>query len=81
MLCFDVFRVRFWLCDIEQRRIRGEMENLLLSGATDRPAIAGEAAGFTVEQMIRLLNNRISVTTLLGLMAARINHTHLRTIS
>jgi hypothetical protein len=57
------------------------MENLLLSGAIDRPAIAGEAAGFTVEQMIRLLNNRISVTTLLGLMAARINHTHLRTIS
>ena len=40
--------------------------------AIGKLAIAGEQAGFTIEQMIDLLNSGIAVETLLGLIAWRL---------
>jgi hypothetical protein len=37
-------------------------------------AIAGEQAGFTVEQMIELLNAGLTVEALLGLIESRLNN-------
>ncbi len=44
-----------------------------LVSAIDKLAIAGERAGFTVEQLIRLLNAGISVDALLRIIAQRLS--------
>jgi hypothetical protein len=49
------------------------MENLLLQTAINKLAICGERAGFSVEQMIQILNAGVSVETLLQLIAANLN--------
>jgi hypothetical protein len=41
--------------------------------AISKLAIAGEQAGFTVEQMIRLLNDGLTVKNLLELIAKRLD--------
>jgi len=41
--------------------------------AISKLAVAGEQAGFTLEQMIELLNEGLSVTTLLDLIACRLH--------
>ncbi len=45
------------------------MARPLLVSAINKLAIAGEQAGFTVEQMIQLLEDGLSVETLLDLIA------------
>ena len=45
------------------------MNRPLLISAVNKLAIAGEQAGFSIEQMIELLNDGISVETLLDLIA------------
>lgn len=47
------------------------MENSSLVSAIEKLAIAGEQAGFTVEQMIQLLNDGLTVETLLDLISWR----------
>jgi hypothetical protein len=47
------------------------MENLSLVSAIEKLAIAGEQAGFTVEQMIQLLNEGLTVETLFDLILWR----------
>jgi hypothetical protein len=47
------------------------MENSSLVSAIEKLAIAGEQAGFTVEQMIQLLNDGLTVETLLDLISRR----------
>ena len=47
------------------------MENSSLVSAIGKLAIAGEQAGFSVEQMIQLLNEGLAVETLLDLIALR----------
>ena len=47
------------------------MEKSPLVAAIEKLAIAGEQAGFTVEQMIRLLNDGLTVETLLDLISWR----------
>lgn len=47
------------------------MENSSLVSAIEKLAIAGEQAGFTVEQMIQLLNDGLTVATLLDLISWR----------
>ena len=49
------------------------MENPSLVLAISKLAIAGEHAGFTLEQMIELLNDGLSVATLLDLIAWRLH--------
>jgi len=49
------------------------MENPSLVLAISKLAIAGEQAGFTLEQMIKLLDDGLSVTTLLELIAWRLH--------
>jgi hypothetical protein len=44
------------------------MENSSLVSAIEKLAIAGEQAGFTVEQMIQLLNDGLTVETLFDLI-------------
>jgi hypothetical protein len=41
--------------------------------AVGKLAIAGEKAGFTIDQMIDLLNSGVSVQTLLGLIEMRLS--------
>jgi len=43
-------------------------ENEILIGAIRKLAVAGKSAGFTVEEMIELLNTGVSVETLLNLI-------------
>jgi hypothetical protein len=45
------------------------MNRPLLVSAINKLAIAGEQAGFSIEQMIQLLNDGLSVETLLDLIA------------
>jgi hypothetical protein len=47
-------------------------QNELLVGAIRKLALAGEKAGFTVEEMIELLNTGVSVETLLNLICFRL---------
>ena len=47
------------------------IENSSLVSAVEKLAIAGEQAGFTVQQMIQLLNNGLTVETLLDLISWR----------
>jgi len=49
------------------------MENPTLVSSVDKLAIAGERAGFTVEQLIRLLNAGLSVDSLLQVISRRLN--------
>jgi len=46
-------------------------DNAVLIRAIARLALAGEQAGFTVEEMIELLNTGISVETLLDLVCGQ----------
>jgi len=48
------------------------VENPALLTGIEKLAVAGERAGFTVEQMIRILNAGVSVDTLLRLIAERL---------
>jgi hypothetical protein len=48
------------------------MANDLLVVAISKLAIAGEQAGFTIEQMIELLNSGLTVATLLELIEWRL---------
>lgn len=45
------------------------MQNSSLVSAIEKLAIAGEQAGFTVEQMIQLLNDGLTVENLLDLIS------------
>ena len=47
------------------------MEDSSLVSAIEKLAIAGEQAGFTVEQMIQLLNDGLTVETLFDLILWR----------
>jgi len=49
------------------------MESPSLVLAISKLAVAGEQAGFTLEQMIDLLNEGLSVETLLELIALRLH--------
>lgn len=48
------------------------MDHPSLLSAVDKLAIAGERAGFSAEQMIRLLNAGFTVDDLLQIIAARL---------
>ena len=52
------------------------MESPSLVLAISKLAAAGEQAGFTLEQMIQLLDDGISVETLLDLICWRLNSVH-----
>jgi hypothetical protein len=54
----------------------GDMESQLQLNAIRKLAIAGEQAGFTLDQMIQLLNSGMSVVTLLDLIAWRLGPPH-----
>jgi hypothetical protein len=49
------------------------MEKPSLAASVYKLAMAGEQAGFTVEQMIRLLNAGITVETLLDVIERRLS--------
>jgi hypothetical protein len=49
------------------------MANASLVAAIGKLAMAGEQAGFTIEQMIELLNSGLTVATLLDLIEWRLN--------
>lgn len=51
----------------------GLMEKPSLTAAIGKLAIAGEEAGFTLEQMIQLLDDGLTVETLLDLISWRLN--------
>jgi len=51
------------------------MANPSLLSAVGKLAIAGEQAGFTVEQMIELLNEGLSAENLLDLISWRLEET------
>jgi hypothetical protein len=57
------------------------MENPSLIAAIGKLAIAGEQAGFSLEQMIELLNQGLSVETLLDLISARLEALRKPTVS
>ncbi len=48
-------------------------QNQVLMGAIRKLALAGEEVGFSVEEMIELLNMGASVETLLNLICQRLN--------
>jgi len=52
------------------------MDNPSLVSAIGKLAIAGEQAGFSVEQMIRLLDEGLTVETLLDLISWRLGYSH-----
>ena len=52
------------------------MASLLQVTAIRKLAIAGEQAGFSLDQMIQLLNSGMSVVTLLDLIAWRLGPSH-----
>ena len=54
----------------------GDMASQLQVNAIRKLAIAGEQAGFTLDQMIQLLNSGMSVVTLLDLIALRLGPSH-----
>jgi hypothetical protein len=47
-------------------------QNQILVGAIRKLALAGEQAGFSVEEMIQLLKTGVSVETLLDLVCSRL---------
>ena len=47
-------------------------QNEILIGAIRRLALAGERTGFTVEELIELLNTDVSIDTLLNLICFRL---------
>ena len=47
-------------------------QNEVLVGAIRKLAVAGEKAGFTVEELIELLNTGVSMETLLNLICFRL---------
>jgi len=47
-------------------------QNPVLIGAIRKLALAGEKAGFSVEEMIELLNTGVSMETLLNLICFRL---------
>ena len=49
------------------------MEKPSLADSVSKLAMAGEQAGFTLEQMIRLLNAGITVETLLDIIERRLS--------
>ena len=57
------------------------MEKASLSAAVGNLAIAGEQAGFSLEQMIDLLNQGLSVETLLDLISAGLEALRKPTVS
>lgn len=59
--------MRFW----EKPDRKQSLENPSLLSAVGKLAIAGEQAGFSLEQMIELLNAGLSVETLLELITWR----------
>ena len=59
-------------CDPRRKNRRIGMARASLMIAIGKLAIAGEQAGFTIEQMIDLLNSGLSVETLLELIARRL---------
>lgn len=50
------------------------MEKPSLAASVCKLAMAGEQAGFTVEQMIRLLNAGVTVETLMDIIERRLSH-------
>jgi lipid-binding SYLF domain-containing protein len=52
------------------------MESQIQLKAIRKLAVAGEQAGFTLDQMIQLLNSGMSVVTLLDLIAWRLGPSH-----
>jgi len=52
------------------------MQKPSLEIAIGKLAIAGEQAGITVEQMIQLLDDGLTVETLLDLISWRLGHAH-----
>lgn len=52
------------------------MEKPSLVMAIGKLAIAGEQAGFSVEQMIGLLNDGLTVEALLDLISLRLGYSH-----
>jgi hypothetical protein len=48
------------------------MQNPKLVTAIEKPALAGEQAGLSVEQMIQLLNNGLEVETLVDFITWRL---------
>jgi hypothetical protein len=52
------------------------MASQLQVNAIRKLAVAGEQAGFTLDQMIQLLNSGMSVVTLLDLIAWRLAPSH-----
>jgi hypothetical protein len=52
------------------------VESQFRVNAIRKLAIAGEQAGFTLDQMIQLLNSGMSVLTLLDLIALRLGPSH-----
>jgi len=51
------------------------MENATIRRTICKIAVAGERAGFTVEQMIELLNNGLDVPTLVSMIEWKLNYT------
>lgn len=47
-------------------------QNEVLVGAIRKLALAGKSAGFTVEEMVQLLNTGVSVDTLLNLICLQL---------
>jgi hypothetical protein len=47
-------------------------QNQVLVGAVRKLALAGEQAGFSVQEMVELLNTGVSVETLMGLIVSRL---------
>jgi len=54
------------------------MDNPSLVSAIAKLAIAGEQAGFSFEQMIHLLDDGLTVETLLDLISWRLGQSHQR---
>lgn len=54
----------------------GEMASQLQVNAIRKLAVAGEQAGFSLDQLIELLNSGMSVVSLLDLIALRLGPSH-----
>jgi hypothetical protein len=55
------------------RSLSGQMEKPSTAQAVYKLAVAGEQAGFSLEEMIQLLNAGVSVETLLHLIELRLS--------
>ena len=76
-LCDQDHRPAAMFCAILRESFVGErMEKPSLLTAVGKLAIAGEQAGFSIEQMIELLNEGLSVETLLDLISWRLQTIH-----